>query len=393
MLDGVVTWAEIDLGAIEHNLRAIQSFVGNNVEIFGVVKANAYGHGMVPVARAALRAGASRLAVHRLTEALELRKAGVVAPILVMGYTPASGAALVVQEHLTPSVITLEFARALSAAAAQTGGSVAIHLKVDSGMNRYGLLPAEVVPFANEIRRLPGIVLEGLYTHFATADWADQHYSREQLGVFKQVVAALRAAGIQFPLVHASNSAGIAYLPEATFNAVRPGISLYGVPPSTQLPSPFDLRPALSLKSRVSRVRDLPAGSAVSYNRTYIADRAIRAALVPIGYADGYSRILSNRGNVLIHGQRACVIGLVCMDQLVVDVSDIPDVRQDDEVVILGRQGNQAITVQEVASLAGTIPNEIFTSISSRVVRMYSNGGRSIPASLSGTAALEEDVI
>ena len=376
MLDGMITWAEIDLDAIAWNVHAFRRFIGDGIDIFAVVKANAYGHGAIPVAQAALLAGANRVAVHRLIEAIELRNGGIEAPILVMGYTPPAGAGVVVEKRLTPSVITWEFAEALSRQAQAAVVTVPVHIKVDTGMSRYGIMPPDVVGFARALNRLPGIVLEGLFTHFATADWLDQSYTLQQLEVFYQVLKEFKGVRINFPVVHAANSAALAVRPESYFDAVRPGISLYGLPPSPEWPAPFELKPALTLKSRVSRVAALPAGSAVSYGRTYIARHRIRAALIPVGYADGYPRALSNRGYVLIHGQRAPVIGRVCMDQFVVDISGIENVQQDDEVVLIGQQGDESITVQELADLAGTIQNEIIASLSARVVRVYLRDGK-----------------
>lgn len=376
MLDGMVTWAEIDLDAIAWNVNAFRRIIGDGIDIFAVVKANAYGHGAIPITQAALMAGAKRAAVHRLVEAIELRDGGIEAPILVMGYTPPAGASAVVEKRLTPSVITLEFAEALSRQAQAAGVTVPVHIKVDTGMSRYGIMPSDVVGFARELGRQPGIILEGLFTHFATADWLDQSYTLQQIEVFNQLLKELKGARINFPVVHAANSAALAVRPEAYFNAVRPGISLYGLPPSPEWSAPFELKPALTLKSRVSRVADLPAGSTVSYGRTYIATHRIRAALIPVGYADGYPRALSNRGYVLVHGQRAPVIGRVCMDQFVVDISGIENVQQDDEVVLIGQQGDETITVQELADLAGTIQNEIIASLSARVVRVYLRDGK-----------------
>jgi alanine racemase len=375
MLPGIVTWAEIDLDAIAHNVSAYKRHVGPNVEVMAVVKANAYGHGALPVARAALLAGATRLAVHRAIEGAELRQTGIDAPILVMGYTPPSGAGMVVSRRLTPSLMTSEFAQALSARASALGVSVPVHVKVDTGMSRYGLMPGEVVDFLLAIQKLPGLYLEGLFTHFATADWADLTHTRGQLGVFTDVIQAARSAGVEFPVIHAANSAATMRLSEAHFNAVRPGIGLYGLDPSSEWPPIFELRPALALKSLVGRVRQLPAGAGVSYGRTFITPKPTLAALVPVGYGDGYHRILSNRGSVLIRGQRAPILGRVSMDQFVVDASHIPGVQQDDEVVILGPQGDEVIRAEEVARLSGTINYEVTTSLLPRVARVYVRGG------------------
>jgi len=372
-IDGVVTWAEIDLEAIRQNVRSFKRHVGAAVQIYAVVKANAYGHGAVPVAKAALEAGAARLAVHRLTEGIELRQAGLTAPILVMGYTPPAGAQTMVEWDLTPSCITTEFAQALSTQAAAQGKTIPLHVKVDTGMSRYGLFPAEVMPFLTAIAKLPAVSIEGLFTHFATADASDQTWVRQQITTFDQVIASIQASGMDIPIIHASNSATTMKLPQAHYNAVRPGISMYGMNPSSEWEPVFDLHPALTLKSTVSRVRELPTGAGVSYGRTFVTSRPTTAALVPVGYGDGYHRILTNKGVVLVRGKRAPIIGRVCMDQFVVDVTGIPGVQQDDEVVLVGRQGDERISAEEVGRLAGSINYEVTTGLLPRVVRKYIN--------------------
>jgi len=370
-LNGIVTWSEIDLDAIAFNIRAFVQHVGKKVKVIAVVKANAYGHGAVPVAESALKAGAGMLAVHRLIEGVELRKAGIEAPILIMGYTPPDGAELTAEWKLTPSLMTLEFAQALSSRATALGTTIPVHIKVDSGMNRYGLMPEEVAAYLQAMAGLPGIEMEGLFTHFATADWADQSNARQQLRVFSDVRAAAHLAGFDFPMAHAANSAAMMTLPEAHFDAVRTGIAMYGMDPSSEWSPPFEIRPALTLKSIVSRVRRLPAGAGVSYGRTFVTSRPTLAALVPVGYGDGFHRVLSNQGSVLINGRRAPILGRVCMDQIVVDASGIPDVKQDDEVVLVGKQGKDRIRAEEVAKLAGTINYEVTTGLLPRVTRLY----------------------
>lgn len=370
-MNGIVTWAEINLDAIAFNIRAFKRHVGEKVKLIAVVKANAYGHGAIPVAESALAAGAEMVAVHRMLEGVELRKAGIQAPILILGYTPSDGADLVAAWQLTPSLTTLEFAQALSARATALGLKVPVHIKVDSGMSRYGLMPEEVIEFLQSIIGLPGISLEGLYTHFATADSADQSHVRQQLYLFNEIRTTTRQAGFEFPLVHAANSAAMLNLTEAHFDAVRPGIAMYGLDPSNEWAPPFEIHPALTLKSLVSRVRLLPAGAGVSYGRTYLTNRPTLAALVPVGYGDGFHRILSNKGSVLIRGRRAPILGRVCMDQFVVDVSGIPEVQQDDEVVLVGQQGQARIRAEEVALLAGTLNYEVTTSLLPRVARLY----------------------
>jgi len=375
-LNDLITWAEVDLDAIAHNAAMLKARAGGRAELMVTVKANAYGHGTVPVARAALEGGATRLAVARTLEGVELRQAGLTAPILIMGYTLPAEARRIIRWNLTPTVNTWEQAEALSAAAKEAGKVVLIHVKVDTGMGRFGLLPGEAVDFVRAISRLPGLHLEGLYTHFAIADAADKTYTRHQFETYMDVVAQLEAAGFSFPLKHVANSATTLDLPEMALDMVRCGIALHGLQPSNEVEPAVPLRPAMTLKSRVARVRTLPPGSSISYGCTYTTTRPTPVALVPVGYGDGYHRILSNKGQVLIHGQRAPIVGRVCMDQFVVDVSDIPNVHQDDEVVVFGRQGAAEITAEEVARWAQTINYEITTSILPRVTRVFLRGGQ-----------------
>ncbi len=372
---GVVTWAEIDLDAYAHNLRQVIRHVGKLTEVFAVVKANAYGHGAIPISQAALSAGATYLAVHRITEGVELRQAQIKAPILIMGYIPPDAAETAIRWGLTPSLMTLETAQALSSCAAASGVKVPVHIKVDTGMSRYGLMPDEAVNFIQVVSNLPAITVEGIFTHLATADSSDQHHVRNQLDVFNDVLSAVRTAGFNIPLIHAANSAAMMRLPEAHYNAVRTGICLYGMDPSREWEPVFDIRPVLSFKSIVSRIRMLPAGAGVGYGRTFVTKHPTRVALIPTGYGDGYHRLLSNRGWILINGQKAPVLGRVSMDQSIVDITNIPGVKQDDEVVIIGRQGHEQIRAEDVAMWAETINYEVTTSLLPRVTRVYLLGG------------------
>jgi len=376
IVEHTVTWAEIDLDALAHNARELKRRAGGQAELIAVVKANAYGHGVVTVARSALEAAATRLAVVRTLEGVQLRRAGIEAPILLMGYTLPSEAETIVRWRLTPTVNTWPQAEALSAAAVARGQPLPVHIKADTGMGRFGLLPEEVLPFAQALVQLPGLQLEGFYTHFSVADAADKTYTRCQFDIYRRLLARLDDAGLSIPLRHVANSAATLDLPEMALDGVRCGIALYGLRPSVEVEPTVPLRPVMSLKSRVARVRTLPAGSSVSYGRTYTTTQPTPVALVPAGYGDGYHRLLSNRGSVLIHGRRAPIAGRVCMDQFVVDVSDIPGVRQDDEVVLFGRQGEAEITADEVAGWAETINYEVTTGILPRVTRIYLRGGQ-----------------
>jgi len=375
MLDEFLLWAEVDLDAIAHNVAAIKQFVGEKVEVLAVVKANAYGHGLRQVSQVALDNGASRLVLNHIQAAVTLRHAGITAPVLVMGYIPMAGARRAVEHDLILTVTSKELAEAVSGAAVGLGKTVLVHVKLDTGMGRFGLSPEEAVPFIRWLTTLPGIELEGVYTHLATADAHDRSYAYEQLAVYQDILGELSAVGIRVPVRHVANSAATLAMPEAHMDAVRPGVAIYGLYPSDEVDHTVPLRPALSLRSRVGRIRCLPAGHSVSYRRTFIAQKPTTVALVPCGYGDGYMRLTSNRGAVLIHGQRAPIRGLVCMDQLVVDISGISDVRLDDEVVLIGSQGNDTILADEVARWAETINYEVVTHLLPRVPRVYRQNG------------------
>jgi alanine racemase len=367
-----VSWAEIDLRAIARNARALKRHVGERVALMAVVKANAYGHGAVPVAQTALANGATWLGVHRVAEGIELRSAGIAAPILVLGHALPQDAAHIASFCLIPTVNTLETAKALSKVVTEQGGpALSIHLKVDTGLSRYGLMPQEVLPFAKAVAGLPGLSLQGFWTHFACADEADLSSTRQQLELYLQALQRLQEAGLAVSVRHAANSAATLCLPETHLDLVRCGIALYGLRPSAEVHLPFVLHPAMSLKSRVVRLAWLPSGTGISYGHTHVTSKPTCVALISVGYGDGYHRILSNRGQVLIRGQRAPILGRVCMDQFVVDVSHIEAVQQDDEVVVFGRQGQSELSADEVAAWAGTINYEVVTSILPRVPRVY----------------------
>lgn len=370
-----LTYIEVDLNAVAHNAQAIKAHIGPHVHLIAVVKANAYGHGMVEVARTALQHGASWLAVGRVDEGIALRDAGITAPILVMGYTLPGDIEDAVVRALTLTVADLASVEAVSTLARRLGRIIPVHIKVDTGMGRFGVLPDEVLPFVARVSALSGVRIEGLFTHFAVADLADKEYTWHQFRVFQRVRVELEAAQYQIPVYHVANSAAMLDLPEMHLDAVRVGIALYGLPPSGEVATTVPLRPALSLKSHVARVRTLPAGSSISYGRTYITQRNTPVALVPVGYGDGYHRVLSNRGMVLINGRRAPIVGRICMDQFVVDISQVGPVELNSEVVLIGRQGAECITAEEVATWAETINYEIVTGLSPRVPRLYVGAG------------------
>jgi len=370
---GRPVWAEIDLDALADNVRLLKSRA-NGAALVAVVKANAYGHGAVAVARAALAAGADRLGVICADEGEQLRRAGITAPILVMGHTPAGEAQRLADLSLTPSVVSSEVALALARVASERGIEMAVHLKVDTGLNRYGLPHSEAADLGRWLRDLAGIQVEGLFTHFASADEGDKSYTVEQHKLFLAVAEQLDWV----PIRHVSNTATLLDMPDMSLEMVRPGLGIYGCYPSSQVKRSLPLRPALSLKGRIARLTSLAPGESVSYGRTWRAPRPSLIGLVMCGYADGLPRALSNRGSVLVRGRRAPIVGRVCMDMCMVDVSDIADVSVDDEMVIIGRQGEEEISADEVAELCGTISYEILCGISARVPRLYLRQGRII---------------
>ncbi|OGB99806.1 MAG: alanine racemase [candidate division NC10 bacterium RIFCSPLOWO2_12_FULL_66_18] len=366
------THAEIDLSAIAANVALACRLAGPETRVMAVVKADAYGHGAVPVARVALGAGATWLGVAIPEEAVPLREAGIACGILVLGPIAPDQADLVAAHDLDQCVSDQAQAEALDRAARARGRVLALHLKVDTGMGRVGLRPREVRRVAEKIWALPSVRLAGLMTHFADAEADEPGFAREQLVRFAEAARELAAAGIPAPLRHAANSAALLFLPEARLDLVRPGIMLYGYHPRGPRGGPESpLRPALRLRTAISQIQDVAQGESVSYGRTFVAPRDLRVATLPVGYADGCGRLLSNRGRVLIRGQRVPIVGRVCMDMTMVDVSGFPDVRVGDEAVLIGRQGADEITADEVAELQGTISYEVLCRIGPRVPRVY----------------------
>ncbi|MBI4319979.1 MAG: alanine racemase [Chloroflexi bacterium] len=384
---GRPVWAEIDLDAIAHNTRALKRLIGDKVELLAVVKANGYGHGAVMVSVIALRSGASRLGVACVDEGIQLRRAGISSPILVLGYIPPCEAAEVVRFELTPTVNTMQLALALSSKSAAASVTTPLHVKVDTGLTRFGLLPEEVAGFVKGLLTMPNLRLEGLWTHFASADEPDKEFTHRQLAIYNDTLAALARSGIAVACRHAANSAATLDIPASHLDMVRCGIGVYGMYPSNDVSRPVELRPAMTLKSKVARLRRLPPGTTVSYGRTYVTRAPTSLALVVLGYADGVRRALSNAGHVLVKGRRANIAGRVCMDQFVVDVEGIEGVQQDDEVVLMGRQGLEAIPAEEIAGLLGTINYEVTCGISARVPRVYLSNGKPIGADTLVSAA------
>jgi len=365
-------WGEVDLEAVRANTRVLAE-LARPASLLAVVKADAYGHGAVPVARAALGAGAEWLGVALVEEGAALRDAGIDAPILVLSEPAPAAAGVVVRHRLTPVVYTPAGIEALARAVGDAGGSapLPVHLKVDTGMHRAGCSVEDALGLAQAIGARPELTLDGICTHFALADEPDHAYTTDQVARFDALLDDLDAAGARPPLVHAANSAGLLATPSAHYDLVRVGIALYGVPPADVLADRVELTPVLSLRARVAHVKDLPAGSRVSYGLRYELDRAGRIVTVPVGYADGVPRNLGLvGGEVLVRGRRFPVAGAVTMDQLMVDVGDVP-VEVGDDVVLLGRQGDEEIKAGEWARRLGTIAYEIVTGIGPRVPRRY----------------------
>ncbi|MEW5785544.1 MAG: alanine racemase [Bacillota bacterium] len=370
------TWAEINLDHIAHNVNEFRRHLGPRVEIMAVVKADGYGHGAVETARAALEAGASRLAVALPEEGLELRRAGITAPILVFGYTVPELAPHLYQYGLTPALIDRATASAFNDRLSGLGERLAVHVKVDTGMGRVGVSPAEAVEVIAAIASLPGLYLEGVFTHLAAADEADRSFTDCQLRRFNEILEGCRSRGLRIPLRHAANSAAAIAYPEARYDLIRLGISLYGCYPSPVLrEGPVRLLPALSLKSRIVFLKEVSRGTPIGYGCTYRTAGPALIATVPAGYADGYSRRFSNTGQVLVRGQLVPVVGRVCMDQIMINVTGVPAVARGDEVVIYGRQGNGQISVDAAAETAGTINYELLCAVGKRVPRFYLRGG------------------
>lgn len=362
--------AEIDLDAIRSNVAILKRCQSSWVEMIAVVKANAYGHGAPEVSRVLLEAGIGRLGVAFPCEAIALREAGISAPILLLGSFDLLEIDQLLRYDVTPSIWDSSQARQLSERARRAGRRIRVHLDVDTGMSRLGVPFEDALRFALEVRQLDGLILEGIHTHFATADEEDSGFAQLQQRRFRKVLGQLAQEGVRIPVVHTQNSAALLSLEESGVTAVRPGLALYGLMPGSAR-SADALRPALAFRSRVVQVRKVPAGTFVSYGRTYRSPTDRHLATVSAGYADGYPRCLSNRGQVLIRGKRYPVVGRVTMDHMVVDLGREATAQVGDRVTLIGRDGDQAIDAAELASWAGTVHYEIVTSISPRVPRQF----------------------
>ena len=366
-------YAEINLKDVASNLHIIRKLTAPQAKIMAVVKADAYGHGIIPISQTAAANGADYLGVAICEEGLELREFGFTIPILVLGYTPEHLLEQVVKNNLIQTVYTYEAAAILSKAAIRLNKTAQIHIKIDTGMNRLGFMPDDsALSDIVNISKLAAVNITGGFTHFAVADEEDLSFTEYQFSQFNEFTQKLAALGVHFPMRHSANSAGLLDNARFHLDMVRPGIILYGLPPSKQYNSEkLGLKPAMSLKSRVSLVKRIEAGVSIGYGRKFYTKRPTIAATVSAGYADGYTRRMSGGGRVLIHGGYAPVIGTVSMDQFVVDVTDIPDVHIGDEAVLMGRQGGNQITAEEIADIRKTIGYEVICGVGKRVPRIY----------------------
>lgn len=379
------TWAEIDLDALANNFREVRAAASPKAQICCVIKADGYGHGALRVAREFQALGAGWFAVSNLEEALQLRRDGIEKPILVLGFTPAEEAGTLARESISQCLYSADYAQALSCCAQKAGVQIRVHVKIDTGMGRLGFAFQDINRDAGTIQEvkaactLPGLIPQGIFSHFASADEGTEGdlFTMRQYGCFKEITEALQREGLAFQVRHCANSAALFDYPLSHLDLVRAGVVLYGLSPSSQLRAQPRLMPALSLRSVVSHVKTVQPGATVSYGREFTAEREMRIATVPVGYADGYPRGLARGGAyVLIHGQPCPVVGRICMDQLMADVSELENVEIGHRVTLIGRDGDQEITASQVAKWENTINYEVVCALSKRVPRVYMKGGK-----------------
>ena len=364
-------WAEIDLTAVAHNFAVINEHLSPATKLCAVVKANAYGHGAVAVAHQALKAGAYYLAVATLDEALEIRQAGIMAPILILGLMPNFAAEEAVANDITLTVATMDFAKAVARAAKKIGKTAKVHLKIDTGMGRIGIVPAVAGKWAKDIASLPHVELEGMFSHLASADTKDRSYTERQLKAFRAAIESVQAAGVHIPLEHIAESAAILTLPEAHFDMARAGIIEYGLWPSAEVKEmcpAVELKPAMKLCARVAFLKAVPTGTAIGYGGEFVTKRPSKIATLPLGYYDGYVRAYAPHAKVEICGKLAPLAGRVCMDQVMVDVTDIDNVKVGDTAILFG---SAAVTADDAAAWLHTINYEVTCLVANRVPRVY----------------------
>lgn len=377
MIDYQRVIAEINLDNIAFNIRQIRNIVNPKSKLLAIVKADGYGHGAVEVAKTCLYNGAEHLATAMSAEGVELRENNIFVPILILGYTIDSKLEEVVKYDLTQTVFSYETAKKLSEIAKRLDKTALVHIKLDTGMGRIGFPTTdETVEEIIKISKLDNLKITGIFTHFATSDEKDKTFTMEQYKRFRYVTDKLNERGLTDIIRHVSNSGAILDMPELNLDMVRAGIIIYGLYPSDEVNKTIELRPAMSLKTHVSFVKEVEAGTSISYGRTYYTDKETKIATIPVGYADGYSRVLSNHARVIIKGQYAKQVGNICMDQFMADISHIPDVKENDEVILMGKSGDAEITAEELAKIQGTINYEVVCNVGKRVPRVYIKGGK-----------------
>ncbi|MEK6678642.1 MAG: alanine racemase [Nitrospirota bacterium] len=369
------TYAEIDIRALVHNLNEAKRLAGSKSQILAIVKADAYGHGAVTISEALVRNGIQYLGTALVEEAVELRDAGIKIPIIVLGGIFKEQIPKIAEYDLTPVVYQEGFLKAIANEAGNINRQINIHIKIDTGMGRIGVLPEDAVDFVKKAASQKNIKVEGVMTHFADADLADKAYAEKQMAEFTSIVNKINKEGIDMPYQHISNSAALIGFENNKFNMARPGIMLYGYAPFSKGKEwGLNLIPVMSLKTKILHLKRVLAGAYISYGRTFVAKRESIIATLPIGYADGYSRALSNKGSVIVKGKKAPIAGRVCMDMTMIDVTDIDGVDVNDEVVLIGKQGKETITADDIAMLTNTISYEVLCCVGKRVPRVYING-------------------
>ena len=363
------TWAEIDLKAIEYNLKQVRKHVGKGINIMAVVKANAYGHGTVEVSRILEQSGVDYLGVATTDEAVRLRDHGIKTPVLVLGSVLPAEVGIAIEKDITLTICGEELFDSIRKET-KDGARLKVHIKIDTGMGRVGIWHEEAMDLVKKVSSEKGVALEGVYTHFSSVG-RDDFFTTYQIEAFEKLLLTIEKNWIKIPLRHAANSIATVDFHRSHLNLVRPGLVIYGMYPKHTFPKIIKLKPALELKTKVVFIKDTPPGRSISYGRTFITQKHTRIATLPIGYADGYGRKLSNKAEVLIRGQRARVVGKVTMDQAMIDVGHIPDVKVGDEVVLIGKQGNEEIRAENLARMAESIAYEVVCGISNRVPRVY----------------------
>lgn len=370
-MNSLSTWAEIDLAHLVHNFKEIKKRVGQEVGVMAIVKAQGYGHGIIQVSRVLEEEGVNYFGVTSPQEAFLLREGGIKSSILILGPTMLDQAKEIIEKDITQTICTKEMAYTLAGECKRLKKRLKVHIEVDTGMGRTGVPYQRALKLIEEVIKIPELEAEGIFTHFSTADEEDKSFTREQIKRFKEVLEKLGEEKIDIPFKHAANSAGVLNFPEGYFNMVRPGLALYGIYPSGYISRSLDLHPVMSLKSKVIYLKRVSKGATISYGKTYVTNKNTTIAILPIGYKDGYNRLLSNKGEVILKGKRVRIAGRVCMDQTIIDVGEVPDVKVGDEVVLIGKQGRERVSVEEIAKKVDTVPHEVVCRIAERVPRIY----------------------